>query len=957
MDLNTIDVATSGAIDAATLTTLTGTASAVSMALTSSGITGLGNEAVTLSDTTLAAAALNTLDGQTSGVVNAATVTTLTGTIAAVTTAYGSSGISGLGNEAVTLSDTTATAASLNTLDGLTSGTIDAGTVATLTGTALEVATAVASSGITFSGTEAVTLSGTTAAAADLNTIDAATSGAINAAALTTLTGSAAAVAAAYASSGITGLANETVTLSGTTAAAADLNAIDAATSGAIDAATVTTLTGTAAAVSAAIGSSGITGLGNEAVTLSDTTLAAASLNTLNGLTTGVVDAALVTTLTGAASAVSASYTANTAGTISGLGDEAVTLNDTTLAATALNTLNGQTTGVVNAASVTTLTGAISDVAASYAANTATTISGLGNEAVTLNDTTAAATDLTALDGLTSGTVNAGTVATVSGTAAQVDALATAIGAGGITVTNFSTTPTGALTVTQANNIDLRNGTGEITATISNGDAATLATLTGNHAYTITITDATVAATHLAAIGGATSIAVNAAAITTLTGLAAQVSAVYAAQGAGFVTGLGNENVTLADTSVAATALTSLDLLTTGTVNAGTVTTVTGTAGEVDALATAIGLGGTTVINFATTPVGTLTVTQANNIDLRNGNGQITATISGNAAGTLATLTGEHAYTITVTGAATAAQLLAINAATSVTVIATGVTQITGSAADVLAAISATGITFADDVDVLITGTEAEATDLTGIDALTDGEVDARSITTVTGTPAELQALSDAIDAETILAGDFEFVVGALTVAEANDIDAGNGAGEINATITDQDVTTLKTLTGEHAYTITIADLTATAADLLVVDSKTSLEITATAVTAVSGSVTDVNALLASQAADGINLSNAAYTVTGTAGADTFNGGTKNEPYGRLGSADTFNVTGGTDTITDLGAAAPTSWWSRTVRRSTRRLAATGRRRRSRRTRARRASMRRATTSAWRRPRERMAGR
>ena len=41
----------------------------------SAGITGLGNEAVTLTDTTLAAATLNTLDGQTSGVINAASVT------------------------------------------------------------------------------------------------------------------------------------------------------------------------------------------------------------------------------------------------------------------------------------------------------------------------------------------------------------------------------------------------------------------------------------------------------------------------------------------------------------------------------------------------------------------------------------------------------------------------------------------------------------------------------------------------------------------------------------------------------------------------------------------------------------------------------------------------------------------------------------------------------------------
>ena len=81
-----------------------------------------------------------------------------------------------------------------------------------------------------------------------------------------------------------------------------------------------------------------------------------------------------VTVLTGTAAAVSASYTAPG---ISGLGNEAVTLSDATIAATALSTLDGKTTGVINASSVTTLTGSVSDVAAAYAANTAGTISPL----------------------------------------------------------------------------------------------------------------------------------------------------------------------------------------------------------------------------------------------------------------------------------------------------------------------------------------------------------------------------------------------------------------------------------------------------------------------------------------------------------------------------------------------------------------------------------------------------
>jgi hypothetical protein len=77
------------------------------------GITGLGNEAVTLSDSSVAATALNLLDGLTTGTIYAGSVTTLTGSIDTLSTTYQSS-INGLGNEDITLSDTSATASALN---------------------------------------------------------------------------------------------------------------------------------------------------------------------------------------------------------------------------------------------------------------------------------------------------------------------------------------------------------------------------------------------------------------------------------------------------------------------------------------------------------------------------------------------------------------------------------------------------------------------------------------------------------------------------------------------------------------------------------------------------------------------------------------------------------------------------------------------------------------------------
>jgi len=134
-----------------------------------------------------------------------------------------------------------------------------------------------------------VTMTAASTAAADLNTIDGKTGVAVNAAAITALTGDASAVATALASSGITGFSNPEVTLTGTTAAAEDLNTSDGLISGAIDASTITTLTGAASAVSTALESLGITGLSNPAVTLSDATVTAAQILTLEGQTTGTV--------------------------------------------------------------------------------------------------------------------------------------------------------------------------------------------------------------------------------------------------------------------------------------------------------------------------------------------------------------------------------------------------------------------------------------------------------------------------------------------------------------------------------------------------------------------------------------------------------------------------------------------------------------------------------------------
>ena len=186
--------------------------------------------------------------------------------------------------------------------------------------------------------------------------------------------------------------------------------------------------------------SSDFTGLGAENVTLSDINVTSetsggasanstngvvvSTLNTLNDYTSGTVDAGTVTVLRGDAADLNTAYAANTAGTISNLGNEAVTTTDTSLAAATLSTLDGYTSGVVNAASITTLTGTIAAVNTVYAADTAGTIDNLGNEAVTLSDTALTdASTLVTLNSNTTGTINADTLSTVSGALSVVKSI------------------------------------------------------------------------------------------------------------------------------------------------------------------------------------------------------------------------------------------------------------------------------------------------------------------------------------------------------------------------------------------------------------------------------------------------------------------------------------------------------------------------------------------------------
>ncbi|MCP9908001.1 hypothetical protein KBY72_12565, partial [Cyanobium sp. BA5m-21] len=128
------------------------------------------------------------------------------------------------------LTDTTITAVRLNSLDAKTSGTITATTVTSLTGSAGVVAIAISATGINLATDVGVTLGAGTAPADTLNTIDINTTAVVDATALTLIWGSATSVKSAITSAGINTPPGVGVDLNAGAVAATDLIAIDANT-------------------------------------------------------------------------------------------------------------------------------------------------------------------------------------------------------------------------------------------------------------------------------------------------------------------------------------------------------------------------------------------------------------------------------------------------------------------------------------------------------------------------------------------------------------------------------------------------------------------------------------------------------------------------------------------------------------------------------------------------------
>ena len=259
--------------------------------------------------------------------------------------------------------------------------------------------------------------------------------------------------------------------------------------------------------------------------------------------------------------------------------------------------------------------------------------------------------------------------------------------------------------------------------------------------------------------------------------------------------------------------------VTVGTINANSVTGLTGPA--VDLLAVFAAKSSAHVTNLAAnvtvnidesgTGDSAVSVADANLIDSYT-TGAITGTILETDSATLSTLNSDtdnaNAYTITVVGAADAGDLVTIETKTSEKVTMTGLTTVTGTLAEAEALFTlhddekvnlgtspSIAITLSD-TNVAVAHVNTLSSQTSGVVTATifEGDYSTLSGLTATGTGTE--------NVYAITASEN------LTVTQANALQAKTN-GVITATISTGDISTLKTLTDEfsnNVYTITITD-------------------------------------------------------------------------------------------------------------------------------------------------------
>lgn len=828
---------------------------------------------------------------------------------------------------AVTVTGTDATVAQLTAINAATSGLVTAASMTTLSGTVSALKAVTDEIGATGNKISIGTMTGDVSnvaitisnapeelAATDFSAIGAATSGVVTVTNAVLIGGASAEVTAALVTPDtlvVAATADVGITDTGTQA---ETDAILAATTGVV---TTWLLADSATYANFANGDKISTGLTfanhtNQAIpALSDSVLNWNFNATTHDLKIEIIDTGTGTTevdyiLTGIDSvtesggvftlAVTPTFTVSESnGAVTGFGGTAT--GDITIAwtgavgsTTATFTREGVSTTTSGAVTAGIALGASNTLSASAASLAGITISGASGTVV-LTDTSLAATVLTALDTAIAGTLDASAVMTISGTAAEIAAVA----ASGMTkASNYAASVAGTTnSVTDLNIIDA-NTSGVITATVTEGTAAAANVLTGTgNAYTIPLTAVTAAATTLTALDAKTTAAVDASLTTNISGTAAQIAAVISAAGitkptnytatvtgttnsvmdlnaidnapgSGLITstvtagtaatlaGLtGTDNaymVTVSAGSAAATDLTAIDAATQLGVDATAVTSITGTAAEVYAVAMEIDDGAIDAPDWSTSPTGSATVLQALAIDQSNGSGIVTAAVSGLVAD-LATLTSYGAtniYTVTATNQATGATLNPLVQTYNLGNFANTVTL--GTAAGSLAM----NIVGGSSTDVLTLGAGVYSGNWTAISG----------VTTITG--------------DTSVAGV-------------------NSAGAIAATLTLPSTANAITMTAAQYAAFTIA-ATAGTSDTIALSN---------GLTGAAVLNANVEAFVLANATNSVTLGTAGQNVTGVAGNDTV-------AIGSLTATGTIALGAGTNHVTanisqDISAATITA--------------------------------------------------
>ncbi|MDD2508981.1 MAG: hypothetical protein PHS78_08085, partial [Aliarcobacter skirrowii] len=266
-----------------------------------------------------------------------------------------------------------------------------------------------------------------------------------------------------------------------------------------------------------------------------------------------------------------------------------------TQSATNVNTILGKTTGVVTAT--------VSADTASNLNSALTNATSADALTLTVNGATATASDLISLDGKTNIAISV-TATSVSGTFTDLNNIYV------INSSNYSNLGDENITITDtqsATNVNtiLGKTTEVVTATVSADTASNLnsalTNATSADALTLTVSAGSVEAKHLTELDNKTSVAINAAAVTSLIGTASEIETAYTANSAGTITGLGNENIFISNTgTIASSQITSLDAATTGTVTlsgAGSLTLTTIAGETLDLSGVTNSLSGTLTIN------------------------------------------------------------------------------------------------------------------------------------------------------------------------------------------------------------------------------------------------------------------------------------------------------------------------------------------------------------------------